>query len=140
MEYSGFVNGETASNMGGTRDYDYSYEQFGNVGNSYTITPSGLTSGNYDISFVDGTLTVEQKVVSLTWSGTELTYDGSAQTPTAEATVLVNGDAISVTVSGAQINPGTGYTAEASALTGDKTGNYKLPDAKTTTFAIGRAP
>ena len=84
-------------------------------------------------------LTVEQKEVGLTWSGTPLTYNGSAQAPAAEATGLVNNDVIGVTVSGAQTNAGT-YTATASALTGDKVGNYKLPAANTLTFAIGKAP
>jgi hypothetical protein len=55
VEYSGFVNGETASVLGGTLGFTYGYTQYGNVG-EYTITPSGLTSGNYDISFV-GVLT-----------------------------------------------------------------------------------
>lgn len=32
------------------------------------------------------------------------------------------------------------YTAAASSLIGDKAGNYKLPSANSTTFAIGKAP
>ena len=48
-------------------------------------------------------------------------------------------DAIAATVSGQQTNAGTGYTAAAAALTGDKAGNYKLPQANTTTFSIGKA-
>ncbi|MBQ6348512.1 MAG: hypothetical protein IJI71_13310, partial [Clostridia bacterium] len=139
VTYSGFVNNETESVLGGTLDYDYGYTQYGNVGNSYTITPKGLTSDNYDITFATGTLTVGQKEVGLTWSSTPLTYSGSAQAPTAEATGTVNGDTVSVTVSGGQTNAGTGYTATASGLTGDKAGNYKLPSANSTTFAIGKA-
>lgn len=46
---------------------------------------------------------------------------------------------VTVTVTGDHTNAGTGYTATASALTGDKADNYKLPDAKTTTFSIGKA-
>lgn len=139
VEYSGFVNSETESVLGGTLGYDYSYVQFGDVGSSYTITPKGLTSNNYEISFVAGTLTVEQKEVGLTWSSTPLTFNGAAQAPAAEATGTVNGDEISVTVSGEQTDAGTGYTATASGLTGAKAGNYKLPDANTTTFAISKA-
>ena len=139
VEYSGFANSETESALSGTLDYDYSYTQYGDVG-SYTITPKGLTSGNYDINFTtSGTLTVEPKEVGLAWNSTSLTFNGSAQAPTAEATGTVNSDAISVTVTGAQTNAGTGYTATASALTGGKAGNYKLPDEKTTGFSISRA-
>jgi hypothetical protein len=54
-------------------------------------------------------------------------------------TNAVNGDEIGVTVSGAQTNAGYGYTATASALTGGKAGNYKLPTANTQSFNIAKA-
>ncbi len=138
VTYSGFVNSETESVLDGTLDYDYNYAQYGNVAGEYTITPKGLTSSNYDISFVPGTLTVNQKEVGLSWTNTSFTYNGLPQKPTATATGLVNGDAVAVTVSGAQTNVGDSYTATASALTGDKAGNYKLPTATTQTFAISK--
>lgn len=135
VTYEGFVNSETASVLGGTLDYDYSYTKYGNIGNSYTITPKGLTSNNYDITFVDGTLTVNVKEVGLEWTDTALPYNGNEQIPTATATGLVNGDEVGVTVTGAQTNIGN-YTATASALTGDKAGNYVLPESNTHSFAI----
>ena len=60
VEYSGFVNGETESVLGGELSYAYDYAKLDNVG-TYAITPSGLTASNYDITFVSGTLTVEPK-------------------------------------------------------------------------------
>ena len=138
VSYSGFVSGETSAILSGSLEYTYSYSQFGDAG-SYAITPSGLTSDNYAISFVAGTLTVEKKEVGIEWSTAPLTFTGSAQAPTATATGTVNGDEIGVTVSGAQTDAGTGYTATASGLAGDKAGNYKLPDVNTTTFSIGKA-
>ena len=135
VTYSGFVNGETENVLSGALGFDSNYSQYGNVG-SYTITPKGLTCDNYSFNYVPGTLTVEQKEVGLSWDNTNLTYNGSAQKPTATATGLVNNDAISVTVTGEQTNAGTGYTATATGLTGDKAGNYKLPTAYTTTFSI----
>ena len=48
---------------------------------------------------------------------------------------VVDGDVVGVTVTGATAAAGT-HTAEASALTGDDAGNYKLPAANTTTFEI----
>lgn len=135
--YSGFVNNETAAVLGGELAYAYNYAQYGDVG-SYTITPSGLTSSNYEITFTAGTLTVEQKEVGLTWSTpTTFEYDGEVHGLTATATGLVNGDEIGVTVTGEQTNAGN-HTATASALTGTKAGNYKLPDANTQGFTINR--
>jgi hypothetical protein len=136
--YGEFVGEETAAVLSGTLDYDYSYEQYGDVGNIYTITPKGLSSTNYDISFVAGTLTVNQREVGIEWGNTSLGYNGSAQVPTATATNLVNNDEIAVTVIGGQTDVGTGYTATATGITGAKAGNYQFPSSNpTTTFSIG---
>ena len=134
VTYEGFVNGDTESSLGSI-DYDFSYTQYDDVGN-YTIKPKGLTSSNYDITFVKGKLTVSPKEVGLTWSKiTSFPYDGSPHTLTATATDMVNDDVIGVKVTGAQTNAGD-HTATASALTGDKAGNYKLPTANTQSFTI----
>ncbi len=138
VEYSGFVNGETETVLGGSLTYEYGYSQYGDVGR-YTITPGGYTSGNYDISYSNGTLTVSAKETGLNWSDAALTYNGLAQVPTASATGLVNGDEVTVTVTGAQTNAGRNYTATATELQGTKAGNYKLPADKSKTFEIGRA-
>ena len=132
----GFVGEETSAVLGGTLAYDFSYTRYGDVGNTYTIKPKGLTSSNYKITFSTGKLTVSPKEVGLTWSETTFPYDGSPHAPTATATELVNGDKIGVTVSGAETNAGNSHTATASALTGTKKHNYKLPEANTHTFTI----
>ena len=142
VTYSGFVTGEdenTAGVLGRELVYDYSYAQYGDVG-SYTITPSGLTSANYDINFKPGTLTVEPKEVGLEWSTTTtFEYDGDEHAPTATATGLINGDEVGVTVGGAQTDAcEEGYVANATALTGDKSGNYKLPTDVSQNFIINR--
>ena len=141
VTYAGFVEDEDESDLTGTLVYAYNYSQYGNVGTyADAITPGGLTSDNYDITFNSGTLTVVQKEVGLTWGTTELTYSGVSQVPTVTAAGTVNGDKIGVTVTGGQTAVGSGYTATASALTGDKAGNYKLPAANTKEFSIGKAP
>ena len=141
VTYSGFVNGETASVVGGSLGYTFNYAQYGNVGDDYTITPNGLTSNNYSITFVPGTLTVAQKEATLSWTNTALTYNGTAQKPTAAVSNLVNNDACTVTVSGEQTNASaTAYTATATVLDND---NYKLPAEdpdKQTAFTISKAP
>ena len=88
VEYNGFVNSETDSDLGGTLSYDYSYTQGNNIG-SYTITPKGLTSDNYAISFETGTLTVERANPAVTppTAKENLTYNGSAQALITEGSV-----------------------------------------------------
>ena len=132
----GFVNNDTYSSLDGTLAYDFSYTRYGDVGNTYTIKPKGLTSSNYKITFSTGKLTVSPKEVGLKWSETtSFPYDGSPHAPTATATKWVNGDKIGVTVSGAETNAGD-HTATASALTGTKKHNYKLPEDNKHTFTI----
>jgi hypothetical protein len=60
VEYSGFVGSDDASVLSGTLTYGYNYEIWNDTG-EYTITPNGLTADNYNITFVNGTLTVEPK-------------------------------------------------------------------------------
>lgn len=112
----------------------------GEDANSYDIIPAGdVSQGNYAVSFVNGTLTINPKTVGITWGETTFFYNGSPQAPTATATGLVNSDEIDVTVSGEQTDVGTDYVATASALTGTKAGNYALPSDNTTTFSIVKA-
>ena len=80
------------------------------------------------------TFSIAKKALELAWSDTNLVYTGSAQAPTAEATGIVEGDDVTVVVSGAQTEPGT-HTATAS-LSGADAGNYALPDPATTEFTI----
>lgn len=54
---SGFVKDEDESVLSGEAVYNYTYKQYGNVG-EYKISVSGLTAQNYAITFVDGNLTV----------------------------------------------------------------------------------
>lgn len=82
--------------------------------------------------------TVSPKAVAVTWANTALTYTGAAQAPTASAEG-VNGETLSLGVSGAQTDAGTDYTATASiaSVTGGNANpaNYTLA-ADTATFSI----
>jgi hypothetical protein len=55
--YSGFVNNEGPSVLGGTLSFTTPATTTSPAG-SYPIVPSGLTSTNYTITYVNGTLTV----------------------------------------------------------------------------------
>jgi gliding motility-associated-like protein len=60
----GFVNGETTAVLSGTLTYGGTAQNKINAG-SYTIIPGGLTSTNYNIIFVPGTLTITKKTISI---------------------------------------------------------------------------
>ena len=59
--FSGFVAGESASVLGGALAYGGSSQGAVDAGN-YTIAPSGLTSGNYNIIFNNGRLSILQSL------------------------------------------------------------------------------
>lgn len=121
----GFVNGEDIDDLDGTPTYAHTYRQFDDVG-EYTITPGGLTSDNYDISFLPGTLEVRPRTVTLAWHNTEgRIYADNEGAITATVSNAVNGDRIGVTVTGGELTAGT-HTAAATGLTGDKAKNYQL--------------
>ena len=124
VSFLGFVNGEDIDDLDGALTYTHTYRQFDDVG-EYTITPGGLTSDNYDISFLPGTLEVRPRTVTLTWHNTEgRIYADDEGAITATVSNAVNGDRIGVTVTGGELTAGT-HTA-ATGLTGDKAKNYQL--------------
>ena len=125
VSFLGFVNNEDIDDLHGTPTYAHTYRQFDDVG-EYTITPGGLTSDNYDISFLPGTLEVRPRTVTLTWHNTEgRIYADDEGAITATVSNAVNGDRIGVTVTGGELTAGT-HTAAATGLTGDKAKNYQL--------------
>lgn len=137
----GFVNNEDIDDLDGTLTYAHTYRQFDDVG-EYTITPGGLTSDNYDISFLPGTLEVRPRTVTLTWHNTEgRIYADDEGAITATVSNAVNGDRIGVTVTGGELTAGT-HTAAATGLTGDKAKNYQLSTVeadKTVQYTVAQA-
>jgi len=57
VTYTGFVNGQSSSVLSGSITYGGNSQGAVNVG-TYTIIPSGQTSSNYAITYVNGTLTI----------------------------------------------------------------------------------
>jgi len=61
VTYSGFVGNDTEINLGGVLDFDYTYTKGDDAKiGYYTITPKGVSSKNYQITFVSGYLNVEK--------------------------------------------------------------------------------
>ena len=114
--------------------------EFNKVGN-HSITVDGLKNSNYAITYVNGTLTVNTRTVTLDW-GTDnsFIYDGNAHTlnPTAQNVVIGDDLGLAITVTGENIsgflaiNVGT-YTATASITNK----NYVIDENnKSATFTI----
>ena len=63
VTYAGFIDGEDATDLGG--ELSFTREEGEDVG-KYAITPSGLTSDNYAITFVDGDLAITKAPLTIT--------------------------------------------------------------------------
>ncbi|MEG2198942.1 MAG: YDG domain-containing protein, partial [Anaerovorax sp.] len=148
VTYGGFVNGETETVLEGTLGYQYSYNQYGNVGDHYTITPTGYRAKNYEISYVPGNLTVRIKPLQVAAGTYQVAkaYDGTttAGTPSGalSLTGLENNDVVTVTVGdvGAykdkKASKNQSVPLSNLTLSGEKRGNYQLEN---TTFDLGTA-
>src|ERR671935_251812 len=91
VSYSGFVNGDGPSSLAGTLSFATTATAQSHVG-SYDVTPSGLSSSDYNISFVKGTLAVTPAPLTITASSGSSVY-GSAPGPvTASYSGFQNGD------------------------------------------------
>lgn len=136
VAYVGFVNGEDSSVLDGTLGYDSTYVRYDDIGDHYMITPKGLVSDNYNITYVAGALVVKKKVLDIDWGNTDFFYiEGKEQVPEPKAVGAVSDDEIAFVVEGAKEKPGT-YTATVTDITSEKADNYQLPDEITTTFVI----
>ncbi len=94
--YSGFVLGENQSVLSGTLSLSTPATTSSNVG-SYAITPSGLTSGNYAITFVPGTLTVSPAALTVTANSASRVYGQANPGFSGTITGIQNNDPITVT-------------------------------------------
>jgi parallel beta-helix repeat protein len=136
VTYSGFVNGETSSVLGGTLSVaDSDAASTTGVGNyAGAISASGLTSTNYTIGYVAGNLTVTPAPLTITTSSVTKTYGQTTTfTNTSFATSgLVNSDTVtnvslSSTGSGATATvSGSPYAIVASGAVGSGLGNYAI--------------
>src|SRR5205807_1536514 len=94
VSYSGFVNGDTAGSLGGTLNFATPATAASPVG-SYAVTPSGLTSSNYTITFVGGTLTITAAPLTVTANNTSKVYGQANPAFSVSYSGFVNGDTTS---------------------------------------------
>jgi hypothetical protein len=97
VTYSGFVNGQNASVLGGTIAYGGNSQGAVNAG-TYVIIPSNQTSPNYAINYVNATLTINPQPLTITANNVTQTFDGVPYSGGNGATYsgLVNGQNPSV--------------------------------------------
>ena len=69
VNYNGFVEGETPTVLGGSLSYIGTATSTVNAGTNYVIKPVGLTSENYNISFVEGQLDITKRALTVTATG-----------------------------------------------------------------------
>jgi hypothetical protein len=77
VTYTGLVDNQPPSVLGGTLSYTGNSQGATNVG-SYTIRPEGLTSPNYAITFATSTLTITKAPLTITADPATETYNGLA--------------------------------------------------------------
>ena len=87
--YSGLVNGETTAALGGTLTFS---RVPGEAVGTYAITPAGLTSTNYAITFASGTLTINPAGLTITADNQSKAYGAALPGLTVSYSGLVNGD------------------------------------------------
>ena len=139
VPYTATYNGLLDCDKGklGTPNFTCNYNEVG----TYSITVDGLENSNYAITYVNGTLTVNERTITLDWgTANSFIYDGNAHTLNPDAKNVVNNDdlGLAITVTGenisgsSAINAGT-YTATASITNK----NYVIAESsKTATFTI----
>ncbi len=67
VNYSGFITGEDKTNLEGTLAFSGTATTATAVNTAYVITPEGLTSSNYAITFANGALDITQQAQVITF-------------------------------------------------------------------------
>ncbi|MFC4872778.1 MBG domain-containing protein [Negadavirga shengliensis] len=127
VSYSGFVNGEDESVLDGALSYQGSAQGAVDVG-SYMIEPGGFTSGNYNITYQPGSLTVAKAPLTIRAEDKTKVYGGDNPELTFVYEDLVPGD------KGTAVQPGIATTATANSgigiypitLSGAADNNYDI--------------
>ena len=104
------------------------------------LTQAKDANPNYNITFVDGVFTINQRVLTVKWGTSEFVYDGKEHCPEATLGNVIGKDDLGATVEGSQVEAGDSYQVNLTALTGKAAGNYALPtEGLTCDFSITNA-
>ena len=111
--YSGFVNGDDASDLLGNLTFATTATTASHVG-QYAVAPVGLTSSNYSIAYVGGTVSVTPALLIVSAVNVTKPYDQPVPMLTATYSGFVNGDGPSSLTTPATLTT----TAAAGSITG----------------------
>ncbi len=118
ITYAGFITGDSETNsVTGTVVYVGTSQNAINV-NNYVITPSGLNSANYDISYKNGTLTVSRAALTAIAENKARCFGLTNPAFTVRYTGFVNNETASVLT--------TAPAVSTTATTNSVAGNYTL--------------
>ena len=125
-----FANGDASASVTAHRPRER--RQRATVGSSpYNIVPSaavGTALGNYNITYVNGSLSVTAAALTVTASSGTMTYGGTVPTITASYSGFVNGD----TSASLTTQPTCSTTATASSAVGSYPSSCQGPRQRTT--------
>ncbi|MEW5819894.1 MAG: MBG domain-containing protein, partial [Cyanobacteriota bacterium] len=121
VSYSGFVLGQDNSSLGGSLSFSTLATNSSNAG-LYVVTPQGLTSANYLINFVDGSLVINPADLIVNVDNKIKTYGSSNPALTANYTGFVLGQNQSV----------LGGALSTTATLASNAGNYPITAATLT--------
>lgn len=139
---TGFVNGETVGRLSGSLRYQSAtYTKDSPVG-TYPLTPYGLTSNNYNITFEDGSLIVEPRKITIKPSTGQNKTEGAVD-PTLRYIVSSGSLVASCPLTGAlEREPGETvgiYEILQGTLTNEQNPNYNITFVEGVTFRINNA-
>ncbi|WP_059412904.1 GLUG motif-containing protein [Cupriavidus basilensis] len=152
VRYDGFVHGETKAALDGTLAFGGNAQEAFNAGD-YTITAKDLSARNYDVRYVNGTLTIDKAPLTITANSGRSTYGDTPSNPGFTAVGLVNAQDVGVLGDLANsfgIDPTTNADEYVLTVSGTLTnGNYRValrdgrwivdPKAITVTANSGRS-
>ena len=155
-KFAGTENLETSDLNFDDFKFTYTYERYQNINDqTYQLYGSGISTNNYEITYLPGTYTVEKRELQIDWILTSFVYSKEYYLPTyglvnsQNPSVDTNTNAplidIVIDENDKQINANqytdtTAYTAHVIGLTGEKASSYKLPENPQVEFTITPRP
>ena len=116
VSYSGFISGESESDLIGTLYFDCTYEVGSKVGN-YWVMPAGVSSNNYNINLNGTMLKVNRINTLITITTNSATVPGNDETVLTDSGyeftqgILIPGDVLTVQVNGRQVGIGESFNS-----------------------------
>jgi hypothetical protein len=131
VSYGGFVNGDSPANLGGTLSCSTTATSASSPG-TYPISCTGLTSSDYAISYVPGTLTIQPRTQTITFASLPSAVIGSIFT--VSATGGASGNPVTFTAGPAAVCTASGPDGATITLVGGGTCSVTANQAGTANY------